>query len=197
MLREGISSSLGSCYGMAERFIAISRTPLRLNLIRTSGGLCHWYCSPFALQLRKISKPVPQSLRSARPYAYQESSPQGLTRSTRKEAGATRGCILVDRLLRERLESLAPLVMQYLDRPAERKKHNACTEPGAGKHPVRKVPPTAVAALGLDSSRTLSLKATSLQTVDLVCDPNKLRRAREDAMASARDLDQGKHQGTK
>ncbi|KAG0718738.1 Chitinase domain-containing protein 1 [Chionoecetes opilio] len=31
----------------------------------------------------------------------------------------------------------------------------------------------------------------------LVCDPNKLRRARQDAMASARDLDQGKHQGTK
>ena len=31
----------------------------------------------------------------------------------------------------------------------------------------------------------------------LVCDPNKLRRARQDAMASARDLDQGKHQGTR
>ncbi|KAG0694976.1 hypothetical protein GWK47_000252 [Chionoecetes opilio] len=31
----------------------------------------------------------------------------------------------------------------------------------------------------------------------LVCDPNKLRRARQDAFPSARDLDQGKHQGTK
>ncbi|KAG0710775.1 hypothetical protein GWK47_022127 [Chionoecetes opilio] len=58
------------------------------------------------------------------------------------------------------------------------------------------VPPTAAAALA--SGFLQDLIADGHLSPDmsyLVCDPNKLRRARQDAMASARDLDQGKHQG--
>ncbi|KAG0724306.1 hypothetical protein GWK47_040839 [Chionoecetes opilio] len=60
------------------------------------------------------------------------------------------------------------------------------------------VPPTAAASLA--SGFLQDLIADGHLSPDmsyLVCNPNKLRRARQDAMVSARDLDQGTHQGTK
>ncbi|KAG0698754.1 hypothetical protein GWK47_025973 [Chionoecetes opilio] len=105
--------------------------------------------------------------------------------------------ILVDRLLRERLGSLAPLVMQYLDRPAARR--NTMPVRNLALASIRfDVLPTAAAALASGFLQDLIADGHLSPDISyLVCDPNKLRRARQDAMASARDLDQGKHQGTK
>lgn len=61
--------------GMVERFHRHLK-----DALKAQPHPYHWCCSPFALQQRRISKLVQQSLPSARPYDYWERSPQRVMR---------------------------------------------------------------------------------------------------------------------
>lgn len=103
---------------------------------------------------------------------------------------------LVDWMLKEKLGNLAHLVVQYLDRPGLKR----------NTMPVHKL---AMASLRFDISPAAAAACATGFLQDLIaaghvssdmayaaCDPNKVRRARQEAMTMARTIDKEKSQGT-
>lgn len=104
---------------------------------------------------------------------------------------------LVDCLLSNRLGEHAFLVAQHLDRP--KLKRNMMPIPNTAASSLRfDVSPAATAAVATGFLKDL-IKGGHLSSEKafLACDPSKVRRARQEAMRMAKDLDDEKHEGNK